>query len=72
MTAIFVAAVAAVRAAGWPSPLRAVLVIPVALFWAASLAAVIEALVPSRRLGPGSLAALGGAALGAAEALALS
>jgi hypothetical protein len=71
-TAIFFAAVATLRAVGWPLPIRAVLVIPVALFWAAALAALLEAAVPSRRLGPPTLAGLGAAALAAAEALVLA
>jgi hypothetical protein len=46
--------------------------VPVTLFWAAALAALIEGLVASRRLGPTTLAILGGAALVAAEILVLA
>ena len=59
-------------ALGWPTPVRAVLALPVALFWAAALAALLEAIVPSRRLGPATLAFLGAAALAATETFVLS
>jgi len=59
------------NASGWPAPLRGALIVLPALFWAASLAAASEAVLPRGvRPGPARLALIGALALGIAESLA--
>lgn len=72
-TALLLVGTSGLRASGWPSAVRAILVIPIALFWASALAAVAEHLIrPGHELDPWWLAGAGATALLVAELLVLT
>jgi hypothetical protein len=70
-TLLVLTVTAGLRASGWALPVRAILVVLPAVFWAATIAAAIAGLAPRRAPGPAGLAALGAATLAFAECSAL-